>query len=143
MNLTRTHIVDLARNHVGVPWRHMGRDHTGVDCVGLLISVWCDLGLSPQPKIPPYRAQPDGTMLRYFQKYMQPVVNLRSLKPGTAVVYSFQGSPYHAGIVLDPDRGSIVHALASKKRVVVDMLHHGKKTRKLLCAWDFPGVIDG
>ena len=29
--------VAAARGYVGVPWRHLGRSRTGVDCIGLVL----------------------------------------------------------------------------------------------------------
>lgn len=140
MNPTRADIVQTARSYLGVKWKHMGRDREGLDCVGLLIAVWRDLGYEPsEVPIPPYRLQPDGTMLDYFKRYMVRCP-LLSIREGTAVVFSYFGSPYHAGIVIDAKQRFIVHAFAQTRQVVVDDLDNGLHGRKLISAWDYPGV---
>lgn len=142
MTILRSDITKIAWEYHNVPWRHMGRDKSGVDCVGLVIAIWRDLGFEVPDTLPIYRTQPDGTMLSYFRRYMKPV-HPRRIKDGSVVVYAFQNSPYHVGVVLDAERRSIMHALTSKRKVVVDMLDHGQNQRKLISAWDYPGVIDG
>ena len=41
-------VIDEARGWVGVPFRHQGRDYSGIDCVGLPIVVGQSLGLFDQ-----------------------------------------------------------------------------------------------
>lgn len=145
MTLLRSHIVASARSFLGVPWRHQGRARvTGVDCVGLVYAVAEDLGLLPPEGIiiPPYRAQPDASLLSYFDRYMDSIP-LSRIKDGTAVVFSFGGSPHHAGIVVNASARAIVHAYASRKAVVVDYLDGTSKGRQLLRAFDYRGVQDG
>ena len=52
-------VVIAARALLGVPWRHMGRDARGVDCLGLCILAYRAAGfVVPDP--PPYRREPQG-----------------------------------------------------------------------------------
>jgi len=140
--MKRSDIIRVAQGYVGTRWQHMGRDRYGVDCVGLLIAVWGDLKLTPYPEIPPYRSQPDGNLLTYFQKYMTRVP-FRRIKSGSVVIFAYGGSPYHAGIVVDPERRSMIHANATSRAVVYDIIDHSPNGRKPVCAWDYPGVTDG
>jgi len=140
--VTRSDIVACAQGYVGTPWRHMGNDGRGVDCVGLLVAIWRDLRFTPKPVIPPYRREPDGSLLEYFHEYMIPIP-VHKLKVGSALIFAYQGSPYHVGVVVDPDRRSMIHAYARTRKVVFDIIDHGQETRRLICAWDYPGVTDG
>ena len=140
--VTRADVVACAQSYVGVPWQHMGKTKRGVDCVGLLAAIWSDLRFTPEPDIPPYRREPVGSLLEYFHKYMVRIP-VYKLKPGSALIFAYQGSPYHVGVVVDPDRRSMIHAYARTRKVVLDIIDHGQDTRKLICAWDYPGVTDG
>lgn len=142
--IRRSEIVVAAKSFLGTPWKHQGRSPKGVDCVGLIYAVAVHLGAikEGEVEIPPYRRQPDGTLLDYFDRYMDRA-RLTDLKPGMAVIFEFMGSPYHAGIVTDTRRRAIVHAFAPSKKVVVDMLDNTQKGRKLIRAYDYRGVADG
>lgn len=145
MTLLRSHIVASATSFLGVPWRHQGRARaTGVDCVGLVYAVAEDLGLLPPEGvfIPPYRVHPDASLLSYFERYMDPVP-LTKIKDGVAVVFSFGGSPYHAGVVVNASSRALVHAYAARREVVTDYLDGTSKGRRLLRAFDYRGVQDG
>jgi len=55
-------VVIAARALLGVPWRHLGRDARGVDCLGLCILAYRAAGfVVPDP--PPYRREPQGQAL--------------------------------------------------------------------------------
>jgi hypothetical protein len=43
--VTREQIIEQARTWMGVPWRHQGRNRSGIDCGGLVIQVAIELGL--------------------------------------------------------------------------------------------------
>ncbi len=42
---TRGEVQTLARTWIGVPWRHQGRNRSGIDCGGLVVKVGQELGL--------------------------------------------------------------------------------------------------
>lgn len=46
MDSNRLVIINKAREYLGVPYRHQGRTHLGLDCIGLLIAIWRDTGLA-------------------------------------------------------------------------------------------------
>jgi cell wall-associated NlpC family hydrolase len=56
----RADIVAAARGWIGVPWRHQGRSRAGVDCVGLIVVVCRELGLSDYDSTV-YGRDPDPT----------------------------------------------------------------------------------
>lgn len=145
MTLLRSQITTAARSFLGVPWRHQGRSRaSGVDCVGLIYAVGDQLGLLPPEgvHIPPYRTQPDASLLAYFDKYMDRIAPADA-REGTAIVFTFGSSAHHAGIVVNSSSRSIVHAYAAKHQVVIDYLDSQSKGRRILRAYDYRGVQDG
>lgn len=140
---TRAQIVEQALTYKDVPWRHMGRSRKGVDCIGLLICVGRDLGLcAPDFDTPPYSKHPDGRMLEGFAEHCDRIPT-HAIRPGSMLVFSYYGSPYHTAIVIDPDTGAMVHALASARRCIVDLISNKQYGRTLIGAWDYRGVTDG
>ena len=141
--IPRSAVVSAARSMLGTPWKHQGRSTRKVDCVGLVYVVAEKIGALPEGVvIPPYRREPDGSVQSYFEKYMDRV-SRTNLKPGTVLLHSFAGSPFHASIVVDPDAGAIIHAYASRRAVVLDLFKGRKNGMILHAAYDFKGVTDG
>lgn len=133
----------MAQTFLGVPWQHQGRTRDGVDCVGLVYAVYAALGYpTSHVVIPPYRTQPDGTLLSIFDRYMTRIP-LKAIGNGSVAVFAFAGSPYHAGIVADVHSSSLIHAFAGKRAVVYDYLDNPTKGREFIRAYDFNGVING
>lgn len=143
MTVTRADIVAKATSFYGVPWKHLGRSRKGVDCIGLVIAVAEELGLTPPDlEVPVYRRQPDGTLLSYFDRFMARC-SLGDISAGTVVIFSFYGSPYHAGIVTDAASRAIVHSFAVQRKVVPDLLDNTTGGRKLVRAYDYKGLCNG
>jgi cell wall-associated NlpC family hydrolase len=143
MTVTRTQIVKTAQSLVGTPWKHQGRSRRGVDCVGLIYLIAKELDILPDRlDIPAYRREPDGSVRGYFDAHM----HLRSpddLKPGMVLLHSFNGSPFHASVVINAKAGAIIHGTAARRAVVVDLFKGQKDGMRLHAAYDFKGVADG
>lgn len=43
--VTREQVIECARSWIGTPWRHQGRNRSGIDCGGLIIEVAKELGI--------------------------------------------------------------------------------------------------
>jgi cell wall-associated NlpC family hydrolase len=143
MTLTRQQIVAVTKSFLGTPWVHQGRTRAGVDCVGLVVAVARELGVYPPGLIiPPYRTQPDASLLSYFDDHMV-ALEPRDMQAGSVAVYAYGGSPYHAGIIIDVNLSSLIHAYASKRKVVYDHIDSKTKGRTLFGVYDFPGVTNG
>jgi len=139
----RSDIVRVAREYLGVTWRHQGSNRAGVDCVGLILAVGYELDMIPRGlKVPPYKRIPNTTLLTYFDMAMTPCLP-KDVKNGTAVVFSYGGTPHHAGIVVDATTGAIIHAYGTEKKVVIGYLHSNHKSRKFTRAYDYTGVQNG
>jgi cell wall-associated NlpC family hydrolase len=108
-------LVAQARTYLGVPWRHMGRTRRGVDCAGLLICAYADLGIVV-PVIEHYGREPhrDGLMSGVRKALGEPVLD--GPKVGDIVVMTSAAfgatQPHHLGIIGDdPHHGlSLIHA---------------------------------
>lgn len=141
--IKRTEIVAKAQTYLGVRWTHQGHTRNGVDCVGLIRAVATDLGIAPDDLyVPPYRTQPDASLLSYFDRYMDRIPISRA-REGSVMIFGFGPSPHHAGILTSVNLSAIIHANAGHRKVVVDYLESKAKRRRILRAFDFKGVTDG
>ena len=121
--VTRQAIVDNARTWVGVPYKHMGYNRKGVDCVGLLTGVALELQLIAQPPKLVYAQCPS---VAYFteQAYnnLNPVDRKASeLVAGDVATFfaSDSSGAQHFAIVGELYGGkTMIHALAKYKKVI-------------------------
>ena len=37
--------IEITKKYLGIPYKHKGRDITGLDCYGLIINIYADLGI--------------------------------------------------------------------------------------------------
>lgn len=100
-------IVEQARTYLGIPHRHRGRSRRAVDCAGLPICVYADLGVE-LPDLERYGREPhkDGLMQAVVDALGEPVWKGRAapreiLEPGDIVVMRFVEEPHHLAIVTD------------------------------------------
>ena len=139
----RSDIVRLAKEYLNVPWRHQGYTRSGVDCVGLILAVGYELNMIERSLIvPPYKRQSTASLLTYFDKAMEPCL-VKDIQDGTAVTFSYGGTPHHAGIVINAAQGAIIHAYGTERKVVIGYLHSNSNSRKFTRAYDFKGVQNG
>ncbi len=103
-----TAIVEQARTYLGVPFRHRGRTPRGLDCAGLVVRSYADLGVV-LPDVACYGREPhrDGLMDAMRAAFGVPVWEGRSLidravlRVGDVVVLRFEVHPHHIAIVTD------------------------------------------
>lgn len=138
---TREQIVATARDWIGTPWRHQGRTRLGVDCVGLVVMVARDLGLSDYDWNAYSRRAHGGSFLPHFEANARNV-GLARARPGDMLVFADASYPCHVG-VLSHFRGEphVIHALATLKKVW-ETPYAGEWERKARFAFAFPGVED-
>lgn len=116
----------IAREWVGTPFKHQGRNKKGLDCAGLIIMVGKEVGLVPEefnradyPRRSPY----NGAFTKYFDEYLLRV--LRCPREGDVVVLKEPIFPCHCGIVGEREgQLTIIHAYAPRKKVVEEFLVH-------------------
>lgn len=140
----REAIIAEARSYVGVPWRHLGRSRTGVDCLGLVIVVARATGLVADDfDFTGYGRLADGTMLRELRRYMYRI-NPRDALSGDVLAYRAATQPRHVGIVAAHGGVStLVHAKAGHGVVLEQTLEQVAPGGHLAAAFRFPGVDDG
>lgn len=86
--LKRTDVVLSAQSYLGVPFVDMGRTRQGLDCLGLLIAIANDVGLSvaQEDQNFVYSKEPDGRLLRAkLSKYMR-TIPYSVYQPGDVVL---------------------------------------------------------
>ncbi len=141
--MRRAEIVAAARRWLGTPYHHQASCHgVGCDCLGLVRGVWREL-LGPEPELmPPYspdwaEAQGVETLLEGARRHFVP----GEVREGAMLVFRWKkGTPAkHVGIAAED--GRFIHAYDAAGRVVEGPLGTVWQ-RKLVAAFDFPGVTD-
>lgn len=132
--MTGADLVRAARQYLGVRYYHCGRDEHGLDCLGLLIRVAHDLGLTTWDDTT-YGEQIDTAYLRWrLEKFCEPVADLQ---PGDVLLFTIKGSPQHLGMATDV---GVIHAYQSVGRVAEHSLD-GTWRRRLVGVFRWPGIL--
>jgi cell wall-associated NlpC family hydrolase len=134
--VTRAQVVEEARRWIGTPFAHQGRNRHGVDCIGLLVVVARELGLS-QYDFGGYGRVPDGaTILREAATQLEPVP-IPERQPADIFVMRWTREPQHLGFI--SPRG-VIHAWARHGGVVEVSLPDAWLRRFVAC-YRIPGVV--
>jgi len=112
-----TSLPDAARRYIDVPFRHRGRDRRGLDCAGLIVAAFRDLGVL-LPDFRKYGKEPhnDGLVAHATLALGEPIattpVDGTDLLPGDVIVMRFEIHPHHMAVVGRHPLGhlSIIHA---------------------------------
>lgn len=140
MATTGADVVKEARSWIGVPWRHLGRNRQGVDCVGLLVVVAHALDLSDHDDTA-YPKRPDGSFLRRFGEVMD-AKPIKDAGPGDVLVFAHRDHPGHCGIVAERhSRPTLIHSHARRRHVIEEDLQQASPGigRPVAC-YVLPGV---
>lgn len=138
----RDDLVQCARSYLGVRWLHQGRSRLGLDCVGLLVLVARDMGLSDYDTVDYGRRTVGQEFLRHFRRNMdeRPVAAAES-----GDVLLFRDSKYscHSSIVgRNADGLTIIHSHMLKHRVVEESLTQGDWMLRRVACFAFLGLDD-
>ena len=110
--------VSAARGYVGVPWRHLGRSRTGVDCIGLVLLAAREVGVElPDPA--PYAREPQGT--RLLEGIIAHAARVSEVRAGDVLLFRLSLYGGHVGIAsVHPAWGvpACLHAYAPRRQVV-------------------------
>lgn len=129
--------VTAARCYVGVPWRHLGRGRTGVDCIGLVLLAAREAGVElPDPA--PYAREPQGTRLP--EGILAHATRVAEASLGDVLLFRLGLYGGHVGIAsTHPAWGvpACLHAYAPRKQVVEQPMD-GELRAALLGAFRLP-----
>lgn len=136
----RERIVATAREYLGVKFKHQGRVRAGLDCIGLVIRVAHDLGLSDFDTTD-YSRIPDGVRLRAGLDQHMDRMPVALVRPGDVLLMQFETQPQHVAIVADYAHGglSIIHALATARKVA-EMRLDSVWLSRVVGAYQFRGI---
>ena len=121
-------VIASARGYMGVRFAHQGRARqTGVDCLGLLILVSEEVGLSFEAQLPraldrtDYGTYPNEEFLRErLEKILTPVPS-DQMREADVLLLAIDGRAQHLALVTDyPIAGELgmIHAYAPARKVI-------------------------
>lgn len=111
-------LVDTARSYVGVPYFHCGRNRNGLDCLGLLLCVAHDLGLTGYDCVD-YSRQVDVVRFQNeLDRYCDRRPHGSQPEPGDILLFRAVGTnePQHVGIATE--RAGVIHCTEMFGKVV-------------------------
>lgn len=140
MAITGLAIYHAARRYLEVSFRHLGRDETGLDCIGLGIVACREAGLLPESfDVRNYSRTPNGN---HFIRELIRAGLCRAPKdiarrPGIIVTMRYGREPMHLAII--GEHGRLIHAHSSVGHVAEHALTKTWEGR-ITSAWHFPEV---
>jgi cell wall-associated NlpC family hydrolase len=119
-------IVKQARYYVELetPYYHCGRNRYGLDCIGLLVVVAHDLGITDEDNVNYQPDPPPDELTRALKKYCDVLGAVHDfpgpLEPGDLCQFEILGVERHAGIYATDEQGNptLIHAWQSIGKVV-------------------------
>lgn len=137
---TAAEVIACARLYIGVRYQHQGRNRAGLDCLGLVVRVCHDLGLSSFDSRA-YGRLPNGDQMRAALREQCTEVDGEP-RLGLVALMRFATEPQHVGLVGDHVGGvSLIHALAASRKVVEHRIDDAWRGR-ILGLYALPGVSD-
>jgi cell wall-associated NlpC family hydrolase len=125
-------LVASSRKYLGVKFRHMGRGPNVLDCAGLILRAYADIGVK-LPDLKHYGREPHkdglrGAVVRALGDNLNrpPIV-------GDVLLMAFDRDPHHLGIVGDYMYGglSLIHAYGDVGKVVEHRLDYAWRKKVL------------
>lgn len=144
MNNISYDIITCARSWIGTRFLHQGRlkktatHKGGVDCLGLLIGVASEVGLTDQGGKPishfdntQYSRTPDTTRLRQLLGTLLMPKPIAQIAPGDVGLFKLDGNPQHLAVIGQGGDGqlSMIHSYAQARKVTEHALDsHWRKS---------------
>ncbi len=121
---------------------HQGRTRRGIDCAGLVVLVARSLGLSSYDATA-YQRRTQGTkFLKHFRETLDQKPLLEAL-PGDVMLFRDDAYPCHSTILAQRDGiMTLVHAHATRRKVVEELLHQGDWWDRRVACFGFRGLED-
>lgn len=131
----RQQAIAIARDCLGTRFRHQGRaPGIGLDCVGLLVHVMRQLGLSEYDYQHYGRLPFFGSLERHLTEAGLRPIDHQQAKLADVLLFRFDGGPQH--VALQSDLG-MIHAFLLARRVVEHRIDNAWRNR--LCgAYSLP-----
>ena len=119
---TQAEVVAAARGWIGTPFQHQARLRgVGVDCIGVVVGVARELGLSDYD-ISGYGAAPYAALVTREADDHMDRVPITAMRAGDVLMLRIENDPQHFGIVTEvPGAGGVarfVHAFSKVGRCV-------------------------
>jgi cell wall-associated NlpC family hydrolase len=142
VSFTRQQVVATAREWIGVPYRHQGRSRQCVDCIGFVVCVGAQLGVTIEAPYD-YTDSPSGKMLMDRSRVQfDEVLDRKTPIPGDIMaLWGWnRNEPQHFAIAADfGSRPTMIHAFSKRKQVV----EHGIDPfweKRLMALFTFKGM---
>lgn len=107
-----------AREWLGVPYHHQGRNGFGLDCIGLLVMVGKAIGsFDVTFDFTNYGREPNGELVKQLDVHLEPLPwqGGELVVPGCVVALRWFEAPHHVGIVIDgPGYPLLIHSHAAQ-----------------------------
>lgn len=123
---------EAARNYLGVPFRHQGRNPAiGIDCVGLVVCCARDCGISTEADFAGYGTDPAHGLLEQQLDLAFGASVGGELQPGDVVAIDFKGATRHVAIVAERAGGglNLIHTNFSTQCVTEAILNEKWRSR--------------
>lgn len=142
----RKAVIAEAMTWRGTPFHHMGRIkglRGGVDCGNYLAAVFEAVGLMPNFIPAPYSMQhalhsSDEWYLRSLERFTSEIQEHQA-QPGDIVIYKVGRCYSHAGILIEPWPGKVIHAINSHGVIIThgtqDGLVQRLRCRRFFSRW--------
>lgn len=113
----RDRIINEARSWIGTPWRHIGRNRKGLDCIGLGVVVAREVGLTNYD-VTTYGRDPTPGLIEHFRRVAVEIPIMQAM-PGDFYVIKDGPYPYHVAFCSERDGiPHIIHANARRRMVI-------------------------
>ena len=139
--ITPDAVIAAARTYLNVRWHHQGRSRAGIDCLGLLICVAHDLGLT-EFDVTGYGLHPNGDLTKGLQEQCIALPKGTPFAAGLVAEMRMETDPQHVGLIVPYHAGGfgLLHALSQFPRRVVEHRIDATWRSRILNLYALPGV---
>lgn len=137
----RSDVLEAARGLLGAPFRHQGRDRSGIDCIGLIIAVGRAIGVGDRwPELPYHRFPPEAFVREILGCYLEPLGG--APEPGDVALIRWRRTANHLAIVTDgSDPFGLLHAYYVTGTVVEHRADHHWRDR-IVALYGYRGIAN-